>query len=206
MLSGLEELTLNNLYEKLPLWRSQDSQVLQKSPGLCKLELSLSEDTLFRVRLGREGYINSSIGYATNDEGAHVQVPFAKDAPEHLVAGDEGTPEGLVVHLPENRDGDGFELEELIAQTLRRPRLAKLTQLAVVPGKTETWMNAGQPGWNAGALRLMGRNPSLDCDIRSVDDSWRDLDVLDQAARGLVALYNLDSSHSDYSDVSDDSD
>jgi len=45
--SGLEELTLDNLYEELPWWRSQIVQLLKKSPGLQKLRLSLAANTLF---------------------------------------------------------------------------------------------------------------------------------------------------------------
>lgn len=46
--SGLQELTLDNLYEELPWWRSQIVEVLKKSPGLQKLKLSLATETLAR--------------------------------------------------------------------------------------------------------------------------------------------------------------
>ncbi len=46
--AGLEELTLENLYEELPWWRSQIVQVLTNSPGLRKLKLSLSTPTIAR--------------------------------------------------------------------------------------------------------------------------------------------------------------
>ena len=48
--SGLEELTLDNVYEELPWWRSQIVQLLEKSPGLQKLRLSLAANTLFRYK------------------------------------------------------------------------------------------------------------------------------------------------------------
>ena len=48
MFTGLEELTLDNLYEELPWWKSQIVQVLKNSPGLRKLTLSLSVDTIAR--------------------------------------------------------------------------------------------------------------------------------------------------------------
>jgi hypothetical protein len=46
--SGLQELTLDNLYEELPWWRSQIVEVLKNSPSLQKLKLSLATETLFR--------------------------------------------------------------------------------------------------------------------------------------------------------------
>lgn len=46
--TGLEELSLDGLYEELPWWKSQIVQVLKNSPGLRRLELSLSADTLER--------------------------------------------------------------------------------------------------------------------------------------------------------------
>ena len=46
--SGLEELTLDYLYEELPWWRSQIVQVLKNSPGLRKLKMSLSVQTIAR--------------------------------------------------------------------------------------------------------------------------------------------------------------
>ena len=46
--AGLEELTLENLYEDLPWWRSQIVQMLKNSPGLRKLKLSLSTRTIAR--------------------------------------------------------------------------------------------------------------------------------------------------------------
>lgn len=46
--AGLEELTLDNLCEELPWWKSQIVKVLMNSPGLRKLQLSLSVDTIFR--------------------------------------------------------------------------------------------------------------------------------------------------------------
>ena len=46
--ASLEELTLENLYEDLPWWRSQIVQVLKNSPGLRKLQLSLSTPTIAR--------------------------------------------------------------------------------------------------------------------------------------------------------------
>lgn len=46
--SGLEELSLDELYEELPWWRAQIVQVLQNSPGLRRLKLSLSTKTLGR--------------------------------------------------------------------------------------------------------------------------------------------------------------
>jgi hypothetical protein len=48
LFSGLEELTLNELYEELPCWMVEIIRVLEKSPGLRKLELSLSEDAICR--------------------------------------------------------------------------------------------------------------------------------------------------------------
>jgi hypothetical protein len=46
--SGLEELTLDDLYEELPWWRSHIVQVLKNSPGLRKLKMSLSTLTVAR--------------------------------------------------------------------------------------------------------------------------------------------------------------
>ncbi len=48
--SGLEELTLDNLFEEVPWWRSQIVQVLKKSPGMRRLRLSLAANTLFRYQ------------------------------------------------------------------------------------------------------------------------------------------------------------
>jgi hypothetical protein len=48
LFSGLEELTLNELYEELPCWMAEIIRVLEKSPGLRKLELSLGNDTIRR--------------------------------------------------------------------------------------------------------------------------------------------------------------
>ncbi|KAL2020430.1 hypothetical protein VTK56DRAFT_8396 [Thermocarpiscus australiensis] len=44
--TGLEELTLHNLYNDLPWWRSQIVQVLRNSPGLRKLHLCISYATI----------------------------------------------------------------------------------------------------------------------------------------------------------------
>ena len=52
--SGLEELTLENLYEELPWWRAQIFQVLKNSPGLQELKLSLSTKTLARYHHNEE--------------------------------------------------------------------------------------------------------------------------------------------------------
>lgn len=46
--SGLEALTLENLYEELPWWRAQIIQVLKNSSDLQELRLSLSPKTLAR--------------------------------------------------------------------------------------------------------------------------------------------------------------
>lgn len=46
LFSNLEELSLENLYEELPWWRSQIVQILKNSPGLNDLRLSLSSETM----------------------------------------------------------------------------------------------------------------------------------------------------------------
>ncbi|KAJ4287064.1 hypothetical protein N0V88_007833 [Collariella sp. IMI 366227] len=48
LFSKFEELSLENLYEELPWWRSQIVQILKKSPGLNALRLSLSSETMAR--------------------------------------------------------------------------------------------------------------------------------------------------------------
>jgi hypothetical protein len=52
--SDLTELTLNELYDDLPWWKSQITRVLNNSPRLSRLQLSISRRTLYRYHADGE--------------------------------------------------------------------------------------------------------------------------------------------------------
>ncbi|KAH6678816.1 hypothetical protein F5X68DRAFT_34432 [Plectosphaerella plurivora] len=80
-LTGLESLTINNMYGNLHLWKAQVVSIFQSSPALRELRLSVCEDAV--IRCGRSTvYPFDPFGFFdtvcdTYGEAAHGEMPPA---------------------------------------------------------------------------------------------------------------------------------
>ena len=83
VVAGLEELALDDLCEELPWWKSQLVRVLESSPGLRKLKLSLSVDTVARyARYNERDKFDSFFDELCEDYGETGAAPLRLHALE----------------------------------------------------------------------------------------------------------------------------